>query len=90
MKKCTKRCFISAVLAAVLMAGLLYLADQPSNGPNIFTTSVLPFYMIGVLFSGNAHEPSEIPTYISMYLFFFVIVYAALFIWSKIVESHDA
>jgi hypothetical protein len=90
MKKRTKRCLISSVLAAVLTVALLYLAHQPSSGPNIFTMSILPFYMVGVLFSGNAHLPSEIPAYLSMYLFFFVIVYAALFILSKIGESHDA
>lgn len=71
------------------MASLLYLAHQPSNGPNIFTMSVMPFYMVGVLFSGNAHQPSEIPAFISMYLFFFVFVYAALFLWSKTGRKQD-
>ena len=89
MKKRTKRFLISAVLAVVLTVGLLYLAHQPSNGPNIFTLSTLPFYMIGVLFSGNAHQPSEIPAYLSMYLFFFIIVYAGLFIWSKLKKDYD-
>ena len=89
MKKRTKRCLISAGLAALLTVGLIYLAQQPSNESNIFTISMLPFYMIGVFFSGSIHAPSEIPAMISMYLFFFAIVYAALFIWSKTRHSQD-
>jgi hypothetical protein len=81
---------ISSVAAALLTASLLYLAHQPSNGPNIFTISVLPFYMIGVLFSGNLHQPSEIPAYLSMCLFFFAIVYSVLWIWSPVRnDKHD-
>ena len=83
MKKRKTRLLVSAAMAGLLMASLLYLAHQPSNGPNIFTMSVLPFYMIGVLFSGNAHQPSEIPAYISMYLFFYGLVYVVLLIWSR-------
>lgn len=89
MKKRTKRRLMSAELAAMLTVGLFYLAQQPSNGPNIFTLIILPFYMIGVFFSGNLHQPSEIAGYLSMYLFFFAIVYGALFICSKIGESHE-
>jgi hypothetical protein len=90
MKKRKTRLLISAVVAALLMACLLYLAQQPSNGPNIFTMSVLPFYMVGVLFSSNAHQPSEIPAYLSMYLFFFATVYFVLWIWSLVRnDKHD-
>ena len=89
MKKGTKIFLISAVLAALLTAGLLYLAQRPSNGPNVFTLSIVPFYMIGVWFSGNVHQPSTLPVYLSIYLFFLAPVYATLFVCSKIGEGRD-
>jgi hypothetical protein len=55
MKKGTKRCLISAVVAVLFTVGLLYLATRPSDGPNIFTTAILPFWMIGSFFSGSIH-----------------------------------
>jgi hypothetical protein len=90
MKKRAKRLLISAVAALLLTAGLLYLATRPSTGPNLFTLSVLPFWMIGSFFSGSIHAPAEAPAYLSMYLFFFMVVYVSLFAWSKMGEKDDA
>jgi len=78
-----KRIAISLLIAAGLMAGFLALANRPSNGPNIFSVMEMPFYMVGALFSSNAHAPSEIACYSSMFLFFFFISFRAYVAWSN-------
>ncbi len=83
MKTRMRRLLIAAVLAIPMMLLWLDLARQPSDGPTSLTQSVLPFYLFGVLFTGNAHAPSELAAYSSMYLFVFLIVYAVLAVWSK-------
>ncbi len=45
--------------------------------------------MIGVFFSGNVHQPSEVGSFGSMFLFFFGAAYAAQMIWTKIAKNHD-
>ena len=82
-----KRCLVSALAAGVLTAGLIYAAQQPSNGPNVFSLCVFPFYMVGVLFSGNIHQPSPAGSVVSMFLFFFAVAYAAQMLWTKIAKK---
>ena len=76
-----KRLLISVFVAAVLTVGVLTLVQRPANGPTIFSVLLLPFYMVGVLVSGNAHEPNELVCYLSMFLFFFVVSLAVQFTW---------
>jgi hypothetical protein len=78
-----KRLLIAVLLAAALTAGLLALVELPSNGPTIFSLILLPFYMIGVLVSHNAHQPDEFACYASMFLFFFLVSLAGLAVWSS-------
>jgi hypothetical protein len=83
MKRHAIRLLIAATLAAPLMLLWLNVANQPSDGPTILSKSVLPFYLFGVLFTGNAHAPSTIAVYLSMYSFVFVVVYAISALWTK-------
>jgi len=83
MSQVAKRSLISTLLSVVLMALLLLGLRMPSNGPNIFSVFCLPFYMIGVLFTHNAHAPDDIVVYSSMFLFFFVITFIGQVLWSK-------
>ena len=84
MRGRTIRLLISAALAVPLMLWWLHLARQPSDGPTILTNSIVPFYLFGALFSGNYHAPSEVTSYLSMYVFAFILVYAVLAILAKI------
>jgi thiol:disulfide interchange protein len=88
MKKRVKRCLISAVVAALLTLATFLLACILSNadGPNIFTIIIAVFFVL----ASFIHEPSDSLAYLSMYLLFFVFVYGALFIVSKIRKSQDA
>ena len=93
MKRHAIRLLIAATLAAPLMLLWLNVASQPSDGPTILTSSVLPFYLIGVLFTGNAHAPSAVAVYLSMYLFVLAVIYAISVLWTKLhsrVVNHDA
>src|SRR5262249_48919364 len=85
-----RRCLIVVGISGLVSAGLLYAAQQPSSGPTVFSLCVLPFYMIGVIFSGDVHQPSEIGSFGSMFLFFFAAGYAAQIIWTKIAKKRDA
>ena len=84
MKKQMRRFLISAVIAIAITAGLLCAIRIPSDGPNIFSLLCLPFYMVGVFFSDNVHQPDEIAAYVSMFLFFFGIAFAAQVVISRI------
>ena len=93
MKRHAIRMLIAATLAAPLMLLWLNVASQPSDGPTILSKSVLPFYLFGVLFTGNAHAPSAVAVHLSMYSFVFAVVYAISALWTKLhprVENHDA
>ena len=78
-----KRVLISLSLAAVLTAGLLAVTRLPSSGPAFFSLLLLPFYMIGVVVSHNAHQPNELACYASMLLFFFLVSLAGLAVWTS-------
>jgi hypothetical protein len=84
VKTRTIRLLIAAALAAPLTLGWVNVARQPSDGPTILSSSVLPFYLFGVVFTGNAHAPLGLAVYVSMYLVVFMLVYAVLAIWTKI------
>jgi hypothetical protein len=75
---------IAATLAVPLMLLWLNVLSRPSDGPTILTNSVLPFYLIGVLFTGNAHAPSALAVYLSMYLFVFAVIYSISVLWTKL------
>ena len=77
------------MVSGALTAGLLYAVQQPSSGPTIFSFCVLPFYMFGVLLSGNVHQPNKLGSFGSMFLFFFAAAYAAQTIWTKIAKNRD-
>ena len=84
---------IAATLAAPLTLLWLNVSSQPSDGPTILTKSVLPFYLFGVLFTGNAHAPSAVAVYLSMYLFVLAVIYAITVVWTKLhsrVVDNDA
>jgi hypothetical protein len=76
-----KRLIISVLVAAALTIGLSTLVQSPANGPTIFSAMLLPFYMVGALVSGNAHEPNEVVCYLSMFLFFFAVSLAVQLTW---------
>jgi len=81
-----KRLLISILLAGAITAGLLAAAQLPSGGPTVVSLVILPFYMVGVLgvlFSHNAHQPNEIASYSSMFLFFFLISFGGQLVWSR-------
>jgi hypothetical protein len=78
-----KKLLIAVLLATALTVGLLALAQLPSNGPTLFSLMILPFYIIGAMFSHNAHQPNEAVTYSTMFLFFFVVSFVGLAVWSR-------
>jgi hypothetical protein len=78
MKKHAKWTLISALVAAVLEASLLFAVRQPSNGPNVFTLCTLPFF---VLASACGDNLGGIVFYVSIFLFFFGITYLTHLIW---------
>jgi hypothetical protein len=84
MKKRAIQFLVSAVLAGALTAGLLYAVSIPSKGPTIFSLLCLPFYMIGMHFSGSIHQPETIATFLSMFLFFFIITFGLIVVASKL------
>ncbi len=88
MKSRGTRLVIAAVLAAPLMLLWLSAARQPSDGPTVLGLSIFPFYLIGALFTGNVHSPSETAAFSSMYLFVVVVVYLALSMWTKMRAKH--
>ena len=94
MKNRTKRVLISAIVAILLQAslvGLATVAQRTSNGQDVFTFCLMPFYIIGAFLSGSAEDPSGIIIYLSMFLAFFGIVYLALIGLSKLRKIiHDA
>ena len=88
MKKRTKGILICALVAAALEAGLLFAAHQPSNGPDIFTLCVVPFFAFASVFNGSL---GDVVFYLSMFLFFFAITFLAYLVWSQITKgNHDA
>jgi uncharacterized membrane protein YcfT len=88
MKKHSKGILICAVVAAALEAGLLFAAHQPSNGPNIFTLCVVPFFAFASAFHGSL---ADVVFYTSMFLFFFVITLLPYLLWMLITkDNHDA
>ena len=90
----TKRILISAIIAIVLEVswlGLASVAQRTSNGQDIFTLCLIPFYVIGAYLSGSAEDPSGFIIYFSMFLAFWGVVYLAVIGWSKLRKIiHDA
>lgn len=78
-----KRLVISIVLAGLTTWGIVALAQLPSGGPTILSLVILPFYMLGAVFSHNAHAPNELVSYSCMYLFFLLVCFGAQVIWSR-------
>jgi len=88
MKKRSKGILICAVMAAALEAGLLFAEHQPSNGPNVFTLCVVPFFAFASAFIGSL---GNVVFYLSMFLFFFVITLLPYLLWLLITkDNHDA
>jgi uncharacterized membrane-anchored protein YitT (DUF2179 family) len=87
MKKRTKRILISALLATLLEAilvGLATVAQRTSNGQDIFTFCLMPFYMIAAVLTHNAEDTSGVLIYSLMFLFFLGITYLAQVMWARI------
>lgn len=89
MKKRMSRILVSAAIAIAATAGLLFAIRIPSDGPSIFSMLILPFYMVGVVFSRNAHQPDTTATYISMFMFFFGIAFATQVIIARILQRRS-
>jgi len=86
-EKNTKWILISALVAAVLEACLLFAAHQPSNGPTIFTLFSVPFFMLASACGGSL---GEIVFYLSIFYIFFVVTFLAHLAWTVIAnDNHD-
>jgi uncharacterized MAPEG superfamily protein len=88
MRKLAIRTLVSALVGALLVAGVVTLAGRAqqagSNGADIFTQSLFPFYAIAAFLTHNAEDTSAALIYSVMFLFFAALVYALLFMCSKI------
>jgi len=78
-----KRSLVAALTSVVVVVLLLAGLRMPSGGPDVFSMVLLPFYMVGVMFSHNAHQPDEVATYSSMFIFFFIVTFTGQVLWSR-------
>ena len=87
MKKHGKGLLYCALAAAALEAGWLFVAHQPSNGPNLFTLCIVPFFMFASLFSGSL---GDVVFYVSIFLAFFAYTSFAYWVWRRMTrKNHD-
>ena len=87
------RLLLAAILAGVLTAWWLYLADIPWLGEKLFESCAWPFITIGKCFNGGDPQLGFEGCMFSMFLFLFIIIYTSLIVWRKIAKKrkdHDA
>ena len=80
---------ILSVLLAALATGILgFLNQQP--GRHWFDPLLWPPLFMGTLVSGNAHSPSEVAFWISLFIMLVIVAYIVLMVISMFSQpAHD-